>query len=65
VRRGKAGEASKRPGRRWRGEGVARDAQRGGAEQLKLGTWPAKAAGRRAERRQSRAGKGAEGRRRD
>jgi hypothetical protein len=52
------GEASARPGRRRRGAGVTRDAQRGGAKQLKLGTWPAKAAGasRRAKTEQSREG---------
>jgi hypothetical protein len=52
------GEASARPGRRRRGAGVACDAQRGGAEQLKLGTWPTKAAGAsgRAKTEQSREG---------
>jgi hypothetical protein len=52
------GEASTRPGRQRRGAGVARDAQRGGAEQLKLGTWPAKAAGAsgRAKTKQNREG---------
>jgi hypothetical protein len=52
------GERSARSVERWRGAGVACGAQRGGAEQLKLGTWPAKATGRRAERRQNRAEQG-------
>jgi hypothetical protein len=47
-----------RSGERRRGVGVARGAQRGGAGQLKLGTWPARAAGAsgRAKTEQSRAG---------
>jgi hypothetical protein len=38
------------------GAGVARGAPRGGVGQLKLGTWPARATGHRAERKQSKAG---------
>jgi hypothetical protein len=47
-----------RPGKRWRDAGAACGAQRGGAEQLKLGTWPAKRrqASGRAKVGRSRAG---------
>jgi hypothetical protein len=44
------GERPARSGERRRGAGVTRGAQRDGAGQLKLGTWPARAAGRRVER---------------
>jgi hypothetical protein len=56
VRQGE--ERPARSGELRRGAGAACGAQRGGAEQLKLGTWPAKAAGAsgKAKTEQSREG---------
>jgi hypothetical protein len=52
------GERPARSGERQQGAGVTRGAQRGGAGQLKLGTWPSRAAGCWVERKQSRAEQG-------